>query len=553
MSERATKTSRASASSVGAFPQLRALMNEIGLNLSVWDIAGKPVDPLEPTCDFCRTVRDAGGRCRTFSRALAERIVTDGEAAGDRAATGCCVQGVPIYQRRRLRGAAVTCFPVREMLDQDLLAHLCDRLQLDRRSLEGLACDWVRHTEGEAGDFLRMLDWSLQREQGRVVAEDELGTLSANLTSTYEELSLLYRVSGSMRVTQQVDEFLQSICDELCEVMNIETATAVVYTHPPAIDEDIVVIAGASSLDVGQIKALAALDISPKFISDNCGVLNNNFAASSSGPRFPDVRSVIAAPLTMDDERLGMLVGLNKCSGDFDSIDLKLINAVGSQVAAFLSNNHLYADLQDLLMGVLHALTATIDAKDPYTCGHSQRVALISRRLAEECGFAPEKVRSIYLAGILHDIGKIGIPEAILCKHGRLTPGEYEDIKRHPALGAKILGGIRQLDEVITGILGHHERPDGKGYPSGLSGEEVLIEGLIIGLADGFDAMTSDRTYRKALPLAETIEEIRRNAGTQFDAGLVEKFLSFDLEEFMGDINRPTRTVFPIKLTQGQN
>jgi putative nucleotidyltransferase with HDIG domain len=202
----------------------------------------------------------------------------------------------------------------------------------------------------------------------------------------------------------------------------------------------------------------------------------------------------------------------------------------------------LYADLQDLLMGVLHALTATIDAKDPYTCGHSQRVAMLSKLLAQRVGFPPAKVQELYLAGLLHDIGKIGVPEQVLCKEGRLTDEEYGSMKRHPSIGAKILQGIRQLDEVIVGILTHHERPDGKGYPQRLSGAQVPIEGRIVGLADVFDAMTSDRTYRKAMQLNVVLAEIRRCAGTQFDPLLVDLLMTFDFTKLMKDLHQTSQT-----------
>jgi HD-GYP domain-containing protein (c-di-GMP phosphodiesterase class II) len=241
-------------------------------------------------------------------------------------------------------------------------------------------------------------------------------------------------------------------------------------------------------------------------------------------------------PLISDRKPIGVLIGFNKCSGDFDSIDLKLISSIGSQTAIFLEYSRLYADMEDLLMGVLHAMTASIDAKDPYTCGHSQRVALISKRLAEACDLSADRVQRIYLAGLLHDVGKIGVPESLLRKPGKLTPEEYDMVKNHPVIGAKILGGIRQLEDVLVGIIAHHERLDGKGYPNGLKGEAVPLEGRILGLADCFDAMTSDRTYRKRLSLEETAEEIRRNVGTQLDAVLVEKLLSMDLKVFMDEL-----------------
>ena len=129
------------------------------------------------------------------------------------------------------------------------------------------------------------------------------------------------------------------------------------------------------------------------------------------------------------------------------------------------------------------------------------------------------------MAGLLHDVGKIGVPEAVLQKPGRLTDEEFEQIKQHPAIGAKILRDIKQIEDIIPGVLYHHERYDGKGYPDGLAGEDIPLMGRIICLADCFDAMTTSRTYRKALPLEVAMAEIRRCAGTQFDPRLAEVFL----------------------------
>jgi len=547
MSKSAAKTSSGQAEITRTFGQLKALMPPLGLCFSLWDADGQAIEPLTTTCEFCRLIHEASGQCQNACRALARRITTETQRGSDRSATGCRLLGVPVLKRRRLIGAVVACLPVREMLDEESLALLCDHLKLDLQAVRGAAERSIRHDADDAEDLLGVLDWLVQRAQDRVVANDELATLSTNLATTYEELSLLYRISGSMRVTQQVDEFLQEICNELLEVMNIQASAAVVYAHPPAVEQDMVMIAGRMNLSEEQIKQLAKREIAADFTSDHRAILNNNFRASGDGELGRRVANVVAVPLIAEDELIGMLIGMNKSSGDFDSVDLKLISAVGSQAGVFLANSRLYADLQDLLMGVLHALTATIDAKDPYTCGHSQRVAQISRRLAQECGFSPEKVQQVYLAGLLHDIGKIGVPEATLRKAGRLTDEEYEGMKRHPLIGAKILGGIRQLDDVIVGILHHHERPDGRGYPNGLAGKEVPIEGLIVGLADCFDAMTSDRTYRGALPLEAVIREIRKCSGTQFDEGLVGRFLSLDLEKFMAEIHQPARTVFPLK------
>jgi len=152
----------------------------------------------------------------------------------------------------------------------------------------------------------------------------------------------------------------------------------------------------------------------------------------------------------------------------------------------------------------------------------------------------------------MHDIGKIGIPEAVLRKPGKLTSSEYETIQRHPEIGATILSGIRQMEDLIPVILHHHERLDGGGYPSGLSAGEIPTEALIVGLADSFDAMTSSRTYRNTMPLTAVITEIRRCSGTQFDPRLAELLLSLDLEDFLTQI-RATGTDDPQVLGELQN
>jgi putative nucleotidyltransferase with HDIG domain len=330
--------------------------------------------------------------------------------------------------------------------------------------------------------------------------------------------------------------------------MDIQAAAGIVYAHPPALQDDAVVLAGNIDLNLDQIRMLIT-HIGSLLSGQNEPVLVNDFVAAPDSGVGSAVKTFIAAPLMTEGHLIGLLMAINKKDGDFDSGDSKLLHSISDQASVFLVNHRLYADLQDLLMGVLHALTATIDAKDPYTRGHSQRVALLSRKLAKGYGMGPAKVQQIYLAGLLHDIGKIGVPEAVLCKEGRLTAEEYETIKRHPAIGAKILQGIRQLEEVVGGILTHHERPDGRGYPHGLHGADVPIEGRIVGLADVFDAMTSDRTYRKALKLEDTVAEIQRCAGAQFDQSLVNLLMSFDFPLLMEELrqcNSPAGGLFGI-------
>jgi putative nucleotidyltransferase with HDIG domain len=173
----------------------------------------------------------------------------------------------------------------------------------------------------------------------------------------------------------------------------------------------------------------------------------------------------------------------------------------------------------------IYALAATIDAKDHYTYGHSENVSGYAVALAEAAGFDAEKTDIVKNAGLLHDIGKVGIPESILTKPDKLTEEEYDIMKRHVDISISIIKHVPGLIKVIPAIMGHHERYDGKGYPRGIVGENIPIEPRCLCIVDAFDAMTTDRPYRKALSVDQAVYELRLYSGTQFDPQLVEFFV----------------------------
>jgi HD-GYP domain-containing protein (c-di-GMP phosphodiesterase class II) len=220
---------------------------------------------------------------------------------------------------------------------------------------------------------------------------------------------------------------------------------------------------------------------------------------------------------------------------DFDSIDANLFNLVANQCAVFIENGRLFGDLKELFIGSLKALTNSIDAKDQYTRGHSERVAFISRwiaeKLAENQPIEEEQIHRVYLAGLLHDIGKIGVPEAILGKKGKLTEDELNLIKAHPRVGATILSDIKQMKDIVPGVLCHHENVDGTGYPQGINGSQIPLRGKIIRLADAFDAMTSKRVYRDAMNIKRACAEIEKAVDIQFDGQVAKAFLESDIRK----------------------
>jgi len=506
--------------------QLRLPLRELGLSVSLWDAHGRLAGRAVTCSEFCHTVSLSGDHCAACQLAAAAQAASQGKPLEARSPLGCVVLAAPVRRRRRVEGVLVACFAPRCLAEGGDFARLCGGLKLDRQAMLKLAESTCRHDAGYAQDLLTMLALLVDREQSLQVARDELANLSANLSSTYEELTLLYGTSGRMKVTRSPREFLQNVCDELLEVMDVAAAAALVYPHLDASVE--IVQAGQLDLTADQVAWLADARIAPHFVRGHRPVVENE-VAGQGGPQA--VRNLAAVPLATEERPLGMLIAFNKHADEFDSVDLKLLSSIGNLAAVFLENNFLYADLRDLLMGMLHSLTSAIDAKDPYTCGHSQRVALISKRLGEAMGFTAQRAQRVYLAGLLHDVGKIGVSEAVLCKPGRLTDDEYESVKKHPEIGARILGSIRQLEDVATWILTHHEWPDGRGYPRGLAAPDLPVEGQIVGLADGFDAMTSDRTYRKGMDLQEAAAEIRRCAGTQFGEEVAGAFLAMDWEQ----------------------
>lgn len=190
-------------------------------------------------------------------------------------------------------------------------------------------------------------------------------------------------------------------------------------------------------------------------------------------------------------------------------------------------------EIEGLSLHVVHTLADAIDAKDAYTKGHSGRVADYSREIARRAGYSEKEQDEIYMMGLLHDVGKIGVPDAVINKPGKLTDEEFEKIKTHPGRGAKILENIEEMPQLAIGARWHHERFDGTGYPDGLSGDDIPEEARIIAVADAYDAMTSNRSYRGVIPQDVVKEELQKGSGTQFDP----RFASIMLEIIDEDID----------------
>jgi HD-GYP domain-containing protein (c-di-GMP phosphodiesterase class II) len=237
-------------------------------------------------------------------------------------------------------------------------------------------------------------------------------------------------------------------------------------------------------------------------------------------------KAMLTVPVKYQDRVVGVLQLINKRGGGvFTRQDAELMEGMTSQIAIALENAKLYKAMNEMFVDSIKSLANAIDAKDPYTNGHSRRVTEYSLRTGRALGLSEEQLEKLEYMAVLHDVGKIGIKDAILNKQAQLDNDEFAVMKSHTLIGAKILEEMKSLKELSTGARYHHEKFDGTGYYERISGENIPFEARIIAVADTYDAMTTDRPYRKGLEHEVAVNELKRCSGTQFDPGVVDAFV----------------------------
>lgn len=349
------------------------------------------------------------------------------------------------------------------------------------------------------------------RESKDLVLEKEVESLTRELSVRYEELSALYRISAQLKEQPTPRSLLSLILNQVQEILKTRYISLIILGEDSPLQEE----AGKepAPLDLGRLWKNAREKVS--FQKE--GVIINSDGTNR--------HSILVVPF-YTNRILGFLQLADKISGEeFTSGDKKLVSALAQVGAVALENVNLYQQLQDLFLGTVRSLSAAIDAKNPYTKGHSARVSEYALNLAGELNLTKQDRERLYLSCLLHDIGKIGIPGHILAKAGKLTNEEMNLTRLHSLSGAEILEGIKPLKDVIPVIRHHHEHFDGRGYPYGLKGNQIPFFARILTLADAYDAMTSDRPYRSKIPEDKAVKEIIDNKGKQFDPQVVDAFL----------------------------
>jgi putative nucleotidyltransferase with HDIG domain len=410
-----------------------------------------------------------------------------------------------------------------------------DLIRVGSTILEFRDSDAARRSPGTArvgGDA----DSGMQSIIRRRIEPAEVEWLST-ATSAMPALALLQRAQRHLKTLHRVSEVLagardlQALADAALQTILDVTAAdraAFVLRREGANGEADVAASRVRNPSQGQFT------LSRTIVADTITKGVSTFARDArTDARFADgqsvigqgIRSVMCVPLRTTDEILGALyVDSQSGPGRFSDEDLELLAAIGNHAGVALHRVRLLSELERLLLDTVRAIAATIDAKDGYTHRHSERVAALASRIAAEMGLGADHQELAELSALLHDVGKIAVPDSILNKPGRLTPEEFAEMRKHPVHGAQILANIQSplVEAVLPGVRYHHERWDGTGYPEGLRGDAIPLLGRLLGVADFLDALTSARTYHAARSLDEVVQLIIENAGVHFDPNIAD-------------------------------
>jgi HD-GYP domain-containing protein (c-di-GMP phosphodiesterase class II) len=331
------------------------------------------------------------------------------------------------------------------------------------------------------------------------------------------------------------EELTQLVVDSACKLMRSDKGSLMLLNHDTN-ELSIVASRGISPEVVSTTRVRLGEGVSGRVAQTGKTIHVENIETDVRFMRSNNMRyssnSFISVPLRVKNRIIGVLnINSKEENEKFEERDVRLLTILSDQAAMTLENIELYGNLQNFYLEMVQTLARAIDAKDAYTHDHADRARKYARLIGTRLTLPEVMIRHIEYAALMHDIGKIGIDENILHKPGKLTDEEREIIKKHPAIGNRIIAPVAFLSPVAPMVLYHQEWFNGQGYPEGLAGEEIPLGARIVAVIDAYDAITSDRPYRKALSKEIAIEELNKGAGVQFDPKVVKAFLSILSEE----------------------
>ena len=400
-------------------------------------------------------------------------------------------------------------------------------IQYRGRTLGRLICQ----PNGQPSEVVRAASVLAELLEHLVDREYAVGDLADAMFTSYEELNLFYALLPNIAAKVDRHEIGEGLVDETARILNCRRVSLMVLDEA---QENLTVLAarglppeclGISIPVTDSVAALAVTDESVTVVNDIGR--RPELLEKSRGDYETSSFVVVRVPLRARGQSLGILTATDRRdSPEFTARDRKLLEGLSSIGASALLNCRLHDEVNRQMLSTIQALATAVDAKDHYTHDHSGRVARLCLATARRLGVKDAAAcREVELAGLLHDIGKIGVPDAILSKTGRLTPDEFEIVKSHAQIGSDIVANVPGLESVARAVLHHHERYDGLGYPTGLSGEEIPFPSRLISTCDVFDCLTSDRPYRKGTDVDSAIRELERCKGTQLDPKVVKAFV----------------------------
>ncbi|MFX4263839.1 HD-GYP domain-containing protein [Pelotomaculum propionicicum] len=362
--------------------------------------------------------------------------------------------------------------------------------------------------------------------------ELEKKVLGRETLEKYKEITLLYDITEKLTASLDPKEAAQLVADEAKRLIKADNISVMLKNEETGMFE--VLASSGRELHPGEGLKIGIGIAGSVVLNGRAEIVNDILSDERYVSGAIRVSSLMCAPLKIKDRVIGVIYISSEEPVHYTAEDLKLLSALAFQAAADIENARLYDSLKETFITTVHTLAETIEKRDPYTGGHTKRVMNYSLAVGKVLGLSELEIERLELAAVLHDIGKIGIKDCVLLKKRKLTTDEFEDIKMHPIYAEEILEHIKHLKGVIPGVKHHHERYDGSGYPEQLKGDGIDIIARIISVVDAFDAMTTDRPYRKRMELAKAFDELRENSGTQFDPKVVDAFFkAYDNEQIL--------------------